>query len=128
MTVGTLSAPTWSDADRWTEHKMTSRRPSDTDRQAIEQLPVRTDWAESETPVVAVTEALATATGRDIADIGPIQRYVDVDALNTLVQSVDDSQVYVSFTYEDLSVAVTGSGSVTVGPALEVPGDELPEN
>lgn len=101
---------------------MTTHQHADTDGRSGTDLPVRLDWTESGTPVTAVTEALAVATGQRVEDIDPLHGSVDADGLNALVRSSDTS-IYISFVHEGLSVSVTGSGAVTVEAAPGRPAD-----
>lgn len=60
-----------------------------------------------DSPVTAVAEAVSTATGRDQADLEPLQYTVDADALDRLFEDAGAEELVVSFTYEDVQVRVT---------------------
>ncbi len=75
---------------------------------------VRTEWTGAGQPSVTVVEAVAVAKGRDPVEGPPLQRSVDVGALNELVTGADD--VVVSFRYDGVDVTVTDGGMVRVEP------------
>jgi hypothetical protein len=66
----------------------------------------------SSTPSVAVTEAMAFVTNRDPLDIDPLETVVDPDALDRMLAG--DGTVTLSFTWEDHSVEVSGSGEIVI--------------
>ena len=62
---------------------------------------------------IAVPRAVADETGRDALDRPPLQRFVDVDALERLFVT-EQSEVEVSFTYDGVHITVEDDGSITV--------------
>lgn len=64
-------------------------------------------------PSIAVVNALADATGRDPGEIAPLYGYIDCEALDAVV-TLSDSDVRVTFSYEEYTVIVESDGSVTV--------------
>ena len=71
------------------------------------------DWGQSDQASVAIVEAVAVATGRETSELPPLQRTIDGDALDTLLDS-EPSSVVVSFRYADTDVWVGGDGSIDV--------------
>lgn len=47
--------------------------------------PVRSSWTDSESPSIAVVEAVAAVTGREPTDLPPLADRLDTDALDGLV-------------------------------------------
>jgi len=62
---------------------------------------------------VAIPEAVATVTGRDPCEGPPLQRVVDVDALETLVDT-GRADLRTSFDVEDVRVTVHGDGRIAI--------------
>lgn len=77
------------------------------------------EFSSSVTPSVAVSEAVAEATGTDPREGPPLYDYVDTDALNALLtESTGDSEaLFVTFEYDGHEVTVGGDGTVSVAPA-----------
>ncbi|WP_254767424.1 HalOD1 output domain-containing protein [Salinilacihabitans rarus] len=82
---------------------------------ATETFHTRFD-ANSSTPVVAIVEAVATATKRDAISMSPLYATVDPDALTNLVTSARDPPAEVTFTYEGCRVTVSSCGTVVADP------------
>lgn len=75
------------------------------------------EWDESVQPTAVVVEAVATHTGRDPTEFGPLYEAVDTDALNQLVGRATAghrSSVSLSFTYENTDVLVDSRTGVEV--------------
>jgi len=68
------------------------------------------------TPSVAVVEAVAEATGRDVATGPRLQDFISTDALNTLLTASRDATetVSVSFDFDGARITIDGTGSVIV--------------
>jgi hypothetical protein len=68
------------------------------------------DWTDHDSPATAVAEAVAAATGREASELAPLQRTVDADALDRLLDGDSNApgggDVVVSFTYEGVTVRV----------------------
>lgn len=83
---------------------------------------VRHNWTESDQPSVMVVEAVAAATDRPTTELPPLQKTLDADALDALLNG-QPSSVTVSFRYADTAVSVSGNGSIEVhvdgGPSEE---------
>lgn len=67
--------------------------------------------------IVAIVDAVAALTNRDLTAISPLYDTVDPEALTDLVTSDRDQPIDVSFSYEDCQVAVSSDGRVVVEPA-----------
>lgn len=74
------------------------------------------EFGDAVTPSVAVVEAVADATGRDIAAGPPLQEFISTDALNALLTATKNAteSIVVSFDFDGARVTVDGTGSVTV--------------
>jgi len=60
-----------------------------------------------------VVEAVAAATGLYMTELPPLQKTLDADALDTLLNG-QSSSVTVSFRYADTAVSVSENGSIEV--------------
>jgi hypothetical protein len=74
---------------------------------------VRHSWEQSDQPSVAIIEAVAAATGREIADLPSLQRNLEADALDTLLGGQPPGMT-VSFMYAGTNVSVSGDGTIEV--------------
>jgi hypothetical protein len=64
---------------------------------------------------LAVVEAVAAAREAEMVEMPPLQRSVDMDALDALLESAPRGQdVRVSFMYDGVPVTVDGAGRVEV--------------
>lgn len=66
---------------------------------------------------VAVIEAVAAREGVDEATLPPLANVVDPEALNAVLDSIDDagrSHAHVQFEYCDHTVQVTGDQQITI--------------
>lgn len=72
-------------------------------------------WTEGENPTVDIVNAIAAETGQDPTDLDSLDGRVDGDALNTLLETGDDS-LSVSFRYDKQVVTVSGHGAITIRP------------
>jgi hypothetical protein len=66
-------------------------------------------------PSQAVVEAVASKEGVEPIEIGPLAYDIDPDALNRLVQSMDEGSI--TFGFEGYQVRVDSDGGVVVEPA-----------
>lgn len=80
--------------------------------------PVRVAWADVDTPTVDVVEAVASATGRDVLELPPLNDTLDGDALETLVAGADGNGLRISFTYAETSVVVDCGEAIEVRPRV----------
>lgn len=79
--------------------------------------PVRSSWTDSESPSIAVVEAVAAVTGREPTDLPPLADRLDTDALDGLVAEEApgwDLPVSVSFEYAGVDVTIHGEGDLEV--------------
>jgi len=72
------------------------------------------DWQSVESPSVAVAEAVAAVTNRNVTVLPPLQHVVDADALDRVLRSADGPFVEISFEYAEASVTVTGDGRIEI--------------
>ncbi|ELZ29288.1 hypothetical protein C475_03689 [Halosimplex carlsbadense 2-9-1] len=77
------------------------------------------DWGEEDSPSIAVAEAVAAVTNRNVTALPPVQGVVDADALDMLVRSGDPLTVNVTIDYAGTDVTVTGDGRIRVRPRSE---------
>lgn len=83
----------------------------------------RYPWTDGESPSMTIVDAVAATTGLDPLDLPPLQRYVDTDALNTLVEngeSGDGAVLNLSFWYGGLEIVADSVEGVEVRPATVV--------
>lgn len=85
-----------------------------TTNEATEPTTVRHEWREADQPSMSLVEAVAAATDRTPADLPPLQRSIDADALNTLLTQGQSPQVTISFEYADTGVWIDGDGTIEI--------------
>lgn len=92
------------------------RRREHAEVEDVMRRTVHVEWRDSSSPSVAVVEAIATATDRDPLALTPIYEYLDTDAFDALVTTARgmDSQISVTFRYEDWTVSVDSTGDIAV--------------
>jgi hypothetical protein len=93
-----------------------SNRPLDTDAGADEDVTVRTVDPDG-SPSVAVVQAVAELTGRDVTDLDSLERVVDTDALDALFAPRPNGERRTgrfSFEYEGFAVSISFDDAVTV--------------
>jgi hypothetical protein len=59
-------------------------------------------------------EAVADVTGREPAEMPPLQRTIDMDALESLIDEPAESSVRLSFEYVGTDVTVDAGGMIEV--------------
>lgn len=77
----------------------------------------RSDWREFDSPSVGVVEAVAEVRGCDPTDLPPISRFVDGEAVDSLVSHRSDEpsrQVSLTFDYAGVSVRVDSTGLIEI--------------
>lgn len=87
---------------------MTETGHGDDDRSQVQR-----SWTE-DGPVIAVIEAVAAVTGRDVADLPPLHGYVDMEALERMLDGQRDGAISVSFGYESTTVSLESDGELFV--------------
>jgi len=80
------------------------------------QNTVRHQWDGTVDPSIAVLEAVAAATGREITALPTLQRTIDTEALDTLFTAVTESSLRISFRYDDVTVVFGQDGAIEVTP------------
>ena len=77
------------------------------------------DWS-TESPAIAVIEAVAERTGRDISALDPLYERIDPDALDELFarrpDGVPPEDVELSWRYEGHEVTIRSDGMLSVQP------------
>jgi hypothetical protein len=63
---------------------------------------------------MALVDSVAAATDCDPTGLPPLNEFVDVDALNTLVTEQEDNFVGVSFVYDGVPVRIDSTGRIDV--------------
>lgn len=86
---------------------------TETDRGDGERTQVQRSWTE-EGPVIAVTEAVATVTGNDVAELTPLHGYIEMEALERMLDRQRDGSITVSFSYESTTVSIESNGELFV--------------
>lgn len=79
---------------------------------------IRRRWDRTVEPSVAVLEAVATATGREITTLPTLQRTIDADAFDALLTAGTESSLRISFLYDDLTVVFGQDGAIEVFPSV----------
>jgi hypothetical protein len=76
------------------------------------------DWSGDLDPSVAVVHAVLAATGREEAELDPLNGAVDAEALDRFLRHTGrvDSNARVSFTYEGYEVTLDADGRVELRP------------
>jgi len=86
---------------------------TETGRGNDERAQVQRSWTEDGT-VIAVTEAVATVTGRDVAELPPLHGYIEMEALERMLDGQRDRTISVSFSYESTTVTLESNGDLFV--------------
>lgn len=71
-------------------------------------------WDGETAPSVVIVEAVAEVTGEEPAEMPPLQRTIDMDALESLVGERGESSVRLSFEYVGTEVTVESGGTIEV--------------
>ena len=74
----------------------------------------RYEWHSVDSPSVAIAEAVAAVTNRNVTVLPPLQHALDADALDQLLRSAEETFVRVSFEYADTVVTVRGDGRIEI--------------
>lgn len=81
------------------------------------------EWAETDSPSLAIVEAVAAVTGRDPEGMDQLYDAIDPDALDRLVRQTGaegrSDGVCLSFRYGGCTVIVAADGRVAVSPLTE---------
>lgn len=75
---------------------------------------IRYNWHDSERPSVAIVEAVAVATNRRPTELPPLQRTVDLDAVDALLTDGTGALLHISFRYEEMDITVRADGTIEV--------------
>lgn len=91
-------------------------RSSGTSRPDGNAESIRRDWSEYDRPSTAIVETVATVLDQEWDDLPPLQNFVDVDALDTLLtrERPTDKAIRVSFAYGALTVTVKSTGTIEI--------------
>lgn len=81
-----------------------------------EQYRFEYDTAETR-PSMAVVAGLSRVLDLEPTAFEPLQRTVDTDALDTLLESADSDTLQITFQVPEHTVVISGDGVVTVAPA-----------
>lgn len=76
---------------------------------------VRLEWADVEVPSIALVEAVAAVTGRNVLELPPLNDALDGDALEALLES-DADELVITFRYADTTVVVEAGETIAVRP------------
>jgi len=77
------------------------------------------DWEGPNSSYVTIVETVSAATGQEPTSIEPLYSALDPEALELLLYTGRDSNVHITFTFEECTVSVTGHGEVVVEPENE---------
>jgi hypothetical protein len=90
-----------------------SETPDTPERTGSSAGTVRHDWSRSPQPSVLIVEAVAAATDRRPTDLPPLQKTIDADALDTLLDGRPPN-VTISFRYAGTTISVNGDGNMDI--------------
>lgn len=65
---------------------------------------------------LTIIKAVAAVTGREPTALDTLYPVLDPDALDALMGSARETNVQVTFTYEDCTISVAASGDIVVDP------------
>jgi hypothetical protein len=71
-------------------------------------------WDGETAPGFAIVEAVAETTGKEPAEMPPLQRTIDMDALESLIAEPAESSVRLSFEYVGVDVTIEANGVIEV--------------
>lgn len=103
-----------------------NERDTDESGTGIDERPDRDGWNETERPSTTIREAVAAATGRAPRLLPPLDRHVDIEALESFLVSgtgPSDGCLTVSFDYEGVEVTVDTDGGIDVRTTATDPAD-----
>lgn len=100
--------------DSWFHLIMGHKRDDTSDER--DRITVQDAWGSDKLPGEAIVDVMAATTGRDPSELPPLQRTVDIDALNALLAADADRRVRISFVYDDMSLTVESDGRIRVRP------------
>jgi hypothetical protein len=83
---------------------------------AVETQETSSASGEADPVSIRVVERLADAEGLDPKDLPPLARTVDLEALDSLIESAA-SDTTVSFSVDGYEVTVDGEGTVSLDPS-----------
>jgi len=76
-------------------------------------------------PSTGVIRAVAWFKGVEPTALTPLQGVIDVDALNALFDKPEETEISVSFEYDECVVEVTNDGTITIRGASDAGSREL---
>lgn len=88
--------------------------PTTTSSTGADGSTVRDRWDDETAPSVAIVETVAEVTGKEPAEMPPLQRTIDMDALESLVAERSESSIRLSFEYVGTAVTVESDGTIEV--------------
>ena len=74
------------------------------------------DWEDSNSPCLAIVEMVSAVNGQEPTSMEPLYSALDPEALESLLSTAGDSNVQLTFTFQECTVCVTSSGEVVVEP------------
>ena len=81
---------------------------------------VRHRWEQNRRPTVAIVEAVAVATNRQVTELPNLHETVDADALDSFLTAhetgdlQEDDSIEVSFSYAGVDIVIDNSGMLEV--------------
>lgn len=76
------------------------------------------DWQESDSALITLIEVLSEATGQKQEEMEPLHSVIDLDALAAILTNDHESDVQVSFHYQDCTITISSSGEIVVQPTV----------
>ena len=77
------------------------------------------DWEDPSSPYLTIVETVSAVNGQEPTSIEPLYSVLDPEALESLLYTGRDSNVQITFTFEECTVSVTGHGEVVIKPENE---------
>lgn len=94
------------------------RRHTGGAREVSDTYRTRCDWGEHDGLVISISEGITHVTGRDLADVAPIDESIDADALSRLFRPPRRGPIRslgtITFRHEGCRVTVHANGKVVV--------------
>jgi hypothetical protein len=72
------------------------------------------DWTAFDSPVTAIIEGATELLGKEATELPQLYRYVDTDALETLLRQESRTPIELTFEYGELLVSIDGTGRLSL--------------
>jgi hypothetical protein len=72
------------------------------------------DWTTFDSPVTAIIEGATELLKKEATELPQLYRYIDTDALETLLGQEGRTPIELTFTYGELTVSIDGTGRLSL--------------